>query len=76
VVSVVVDEAAQADAARAHPLPGLKAQLLQLLLVEAAAVLLVVEVAAAPVRQTPDLKCRAWRSSNCCWLPALIRIRN
>ena len=22
------------------------------------------------------LKCRAWRSSTCCWLPALIRIRN
>ena len=22
------------------------------------------------------LKCRAWRSSACCWLPALIRIRS
>ena len=61
-------------------------------LVEAAGALLVLEGAvvlpvavlllAVPaagteaVRWPRALKCRAWRSSTCCWLPALIRIRN
>ena len=45
---------------------------------EAALVLLVVVPAAGTevVRWPRVLKCRAWRSSTCCWLPALIRIRN
>src|SRR5262249_23224298 len=57
-------------------------------LVEAAVALLVVEGAAVvplvvalaarteAVRWPRVLKCRAWRSSTYCWLPALIRIRN
>jgi hypothetical protein len=47
--------------------------------VEGAAVVLLVVVPAAgtqAVRWPRVLKCRAWRSSTCCWLPALIRIRN
>ena len=50
-----------------------------LLVVERAAVVLLVVVPAAgteAVRWPQVLKCRAWRSSTCCWLPALIRIRN
>jgi hypothetical protein len=50
-----------------------------LLVVEgAAAVLLLVLPAAGTeaVRWPQVLKCRALRSSTCCWLPALIRIRN
>jgi hypothetical protein len=57
-----------------------------LLVVEGAAVvlpvvvLLVVGVVPAAgteaVRWPRVLKCRARRSSTCCWLPALIRIRN
>ena len=50
-----------------------------LLVVEGAAVVLLVVVPAAgteAVRWPRVLKCRAWRSSTCCWLPALIRIRN
>ena len=49
-----------------------------LLVVEGAAVVLLV-VAAAGTEAVPwpqVLKCRAWRSSTCCWLPALVRIRN
>jgi hypothetical protein len=48
-------------------------------LVEGAAVVLLVVVPVAgmeAVRWPRVLKCRAWRSSTCCWLPALIRIRN
>jgi hypothetical protein len=50
-----------------------------LLVVEGAAVVLLVVVPAAgteAVRWPRVLKCRAWRSSTCCWLPALIRIPN
>jgi hypothetical protein len=49
-----------------------------LLVVEGAAVVLLVVVPAATeaVRWPRVLKCRAWRSSTCCWLPALIRIPN
>jgi hypothetical protein len=51
-----------------------------LLVVEGAAVVLLVVVVPAAgteaVRWPRVLKCRAWRSSTCCWLPALIRIRN
>src|SRR5215831_1279547 len=50
-----------------------------LLAVEGAAVVLLVVVPAAgteAVRWPRVLKCRVWRSSTCCWLPALIRIRN
>src|SRR5215471_13774945 len=50
-----------------------------LLAVEGAAVVLLVVVPAAgteAVRWPRALKCRAWRSSSCCWLPALIRIQN
>src|SRR5262245_59945555 len=72
---------AQADAARAHPLPGFKTQqLLQLPFrqdaVQAVQVVEVAPQAAVAVRQAPDLKCRAWRSSTCYWPPASIRIRN
>jgi hypothetical protein len=49
-----------------------------LLVVEGAVVLLVVVPAAGTeaVRWPRVLKCRARRSSTCCWRPALIRIRN
>jgi hypothetical protein len=50
-----------------------------LLVVEGAAVVLPVVVPAAgteAVRWPRVLKSRVWRSSTCCWLPALIRIRN
>ena len=50
-----------------------------LLVVEGAAVVLLVVVPAAgteAVRWPRVLKCRPWRSSSCCWLPALIRIPN
>src|SRR5436190_11908121 len=47
---------------------------------EAAGAQVVVEVVAqAAVLSLPQprvLKCRAWRSSTCCWLPESIRIRN
>jgi hypothetical protein len=49
------------------------------MMVEGAAVVLLVVVPAAgteAVRWPRVLKCRAWRLSTCCWLPALIRIRN
>ena len=49
------------------------------MMVEGAAVALLVVVPAAgteAVRWPRVLKCRAWRLSTCCWLPALIRIRN
>src|SRR5262245_11990768 len=51
---------------------------LALLVFEAAVVLLVVLPPAGTeaVRWPRVLKCRAWRSSSCCWLLALIRIRN
>ena len=59
--------------------PQLMDAAVALLVVEGAAVvlLLVVPAAGTEVMQWPQvLKCRAWRSSTCCWLPALIRIRN
>jgi hypothetical protein len=50
-----------------------------LLVVEGAAVVLLLVLLPAGtgvVRWPRVLKCRARRSSTCCWLPALIRIRN
>src|SRR5437667_1817046 len=46
-----------------------------LLVVEGAAVVLLVvpAVGTQAARWPQVLKCRAWRSSTCCWLPALIR---
>jgi hypothetical protein len=64
---------------RAQPQLMDAAVALLLLVVEGVAlVLLLVEpsVGTEAVRLPRVLKYRAWRSSTCCWLPALIRIRN